>query len=67
MQATFVELPPFERVRQDYMDDDAYRQLQLELLANPEAGGVIEGTGGFRKLLRLMLQRELEFRQPTKR
>lgn len=52
MQAIFVELPPFERVRQDYMGDDAYHQLQLELLANPDAGDVIEGTGGLRKLRR---------------
>ena len=50
MKATFVELPPFERVRQSYLDDAAYRQLQDELMANPEAGDVIEGTGGLRKL-----------------
>jgi hypothetical protein len=50
MQASFVELPPFQRVRQDYLTDDAYRQLQQELLAQPEAGDVIKGTGGLRKL-----------------
>jgi hypothetical protein len=50
MQATFVELPPFVRTRKDYMDDDAYRLLQLELMDNPTAGAVIEGTGGLRKL-----------------
>ncbi len=50
MKATFVELPPFERVRSDYLDDKAYQQLQLELMPNPEAGDVIEGTGGLRKL-----------------
>jgi hypothetical protein len=50
MQATFVELPPFERTRKDYMDDDAYSNLQQELMANPEAGDVMEGTGGLRKL-----------------
>ena len=50
MQAFFVELPPFERTRKDYMDDDAYRLLQLELMANPKAGAVIEGTDGLRKL-----------------
>lgn len=52
MKATFVELPPFERLRADYLDDEAYRALQLELMANPEAGDVIEGTGGLRKLRR---------------
>lgn len=50
MNATFVELPPFQRVRPDYLDDQAYRQLQQELMDNPEAGAVIEGTGGLRKL-----------------
>ncbi len=50
MQATFVELPPFERTRKDYMDDEAYKLLQLELMANPKAGAVIEGTDGLRKL-----------------
>lgn len=50
MKATFVELPPFERTRKDYMDDEAYRLLQLELMDNPTAGDVMEGTGGLRKL-----------------
>jgi hypothetical protein len=50
MQANFVELPPFARMRKDYMDDDAYRLLQLELMDNPTGGAVIEGTGGLRKL-----------------
>jgi len=50
MQATFVELPPFERLRADYLSDDTYRDLQSELMANPESGDVIEGTGGLRKL-----------------
>lgn len=52
MKATFVELPAFERLRSEYLDDEAYRELQLSLMANPEAGAVIEGTGGLRKLRR---------------
>ena len=50
MNATFVELPPFERVRANYLDDTAYLALQNELMSNPQAGDVIEGTGGLRKL-----------------
>ena len=50
MKATFVELPPFARLRADYMDDEAYRALQNELMQNPEAGDVIEGTGCLRKV-----------------
>jgi hypothetical protein len=52
LKATFVELPPFERLRPDYLEDAAYRELQSALMANPEAGAVIEGTGGLRKLRR---------------
>jgi hypothetical protein len=38
------------RHRDKYLDDLAYRQLQEELMRNPEAGDVIAGTGGLRKL-----------------
>lgn len=50
MKAVFVELPPFERYRTDYLDDDAFARLQLLLMVNPEAGALIPGTGGLRKL-----------------
>lgn len=50
MIATFIELPPFERHRQEYLDDDDFKALQDELMQNPEAGDVIAGTGGLRKL-----------------
>ena len=50
MQAVFVELPPFQRHRADYLDDDAFLRLQRLLMLNPEAGDVIPGTGGLRKL-----------------
>ena len=49
MQALFVELPAFARFRQDYLEDEQFRELQNALLQNPEAGDVIEGTGGLRK------------------
>jgi hypothetical protein len=50
MQAVFVELPAFERFREDYLNDEAFRRLQDMLMADPLAGDVIEGTGGLRKL-----------------
>ncbi len=50
MKATFIELPAFQRLRAEYLDDAAYRQLQEELMKNPEAGDVIKGTGGLRKV-----------------
>ncbi|MGG5290452.1 toxin [Pseudomonas shirazensis] len=50
MKALFVELPPFQRHRVDYLNDEAFRALQTVLLKNPEAGDVIQGTGGLRKI-----------------
>jgi len=50
MKALFVELPAFARHRADYFDDDGFRGLQNALLDNPEAGEVIAGTGGLRKV-----------------
>jgi len=50
VKAVFVELPPFERYRVDYLDDDAFLGLQRLLMLNPEAGALIPGTGGLRKL-----------------
>lgn len=46
----FIELPIFERYREDYLNDDEYRGLQKLLIGNPEAGKVIKGTGGLRKV-----------------
>ncbi|WP_019673832.1 type II toxin-antitoxin system RelE/ParE family toxin [Psychrobacter lutiphocae] len=31
------------------MDDDSYKQLQSDLIENPEQGSLIQGTGGVRK------------------
>ena len=50
MRATFVELPPFMRHRDEYLDDLAYRQLKNEMMRQPDAGDVMAGTGGLRKL-----------------
>ena len=50
VKAVFVELPPFERYRAEYLDDDAFLRLQQLLMLNPEAGALIPGTGGLRKM-----------------
>jgi hypothetical protein len=50
VKAVFVELPAFERHRGAYLDDSAFRDLQITLVVNPEAGDVMPGTGGLRKL-----------------
>lgn len=50
MEAVFVELPIFASVRDEYLDEAAFQALQKELMDNPTAGDVIEGTGGLRKV-----------------
>ena len=47
---TFVETPLFTRLVLEYFSDEDYATLQAALAANPEAGPVIRGTGGVRKL-----------------
>jgi hypothetical protein len=47
---SFVETKLFTRLVQEYLSDDEYSKLQEALLANPEAGPVIRGSGGIRKL-----------------
>lgn len=46
----FIEAPAFTKHVSDYLNDDQYRELQSELSLNPEAGDLMPGTGGFRKL-----------------
>ena len=50
MKALFVELPAFERLRSHYLDDHAFAALQKLLMASPEAGDQMPGSGGLRKL-----------------
>lgn len=47
---SFNETQTFSRVAQEYLSDDEYRALQAALIEAPEAGPVIPGSGGVRKL-----------------
>ena len=47
---TFIETKLFTRLISDYLSDDEYSALQTALVAHPEAGDVIPGSGGVRKL-----------------
>ena len=47
---TFIELDPFARAREALLDDGEFARLQIHLLAQPEAGDVIPGSDGCRKL-----------------
>jgi hypothetical protein len=46
----FIEAPAFARFRDLYLDDDGFADLQLYLAKNPEAGDMVPGAGGIRKL-----------------
>jgi len=46
VRAIFVELPAFNRHRDEYFSEEAFRMLQATFMKSPEAGDMIEGTGG---------------------
>lgn len=47
---TFIETPIFTELLPFYLSDDGYRELQQALLLRPDAGNVIPGSRGLRKL-----------------
>jgi mRNA-degrading endonuclease RelE of RelBE toxin-antitoxin system len=47
---SFVETRLFSSLVQKYLTDEQYGQLQGELSKNPDAGKVVRGSGGVRKL-----------------
>lgn len=46
----FLEAPLFTQLLPDFLSGDEYGGLQERLAREPEAGDVMPGTGGFRKL-----------------
>jgi mRNA-degrading endonuclease RelE of RelBE toxin-antitoxin system len=46
----FIETPLFTKLIKDLLPDDNYRLLQQTLLIRPEAGDLIRGGGGLRKI-----------------
>jgi hypothetical protein len=46
---SFVETRLFTRLVNEHLTDDEYRRLQQALIADPELGVVIPGSGGIRK------------------
>ena len=47
---TFIESPLFSKLVHDYLDDNEYAELQTFLAINPDAGKVVRGSGGVRKV-----------------
>ena len=46
----FIEAPIFTRLVYDYMDDFEYSAFQIGLASKPDAGDIIPGSGGVRKI-----------------
>ena len=46
----FIETALFTKCLQDYLNDGEYCELQSFLIEQPDAGDLIQGTGGLRKL-----------------
>lgn len=47
---SFVETKLFTKLVKDYLSEEEYADLQQMLIDNPEAGAVIRGSGGIRKV-----------------
>jgi hypothetical protein len=47
---TFIETSLFARILPAYLDDDEYSELQQFLMQKPEAGELVPGSGGVRKV-----------------
>jgi len=57
VELTFVETTAFtRRIREEALEEDL-RELQQELLRNPEKGALDPGTGGLRKVRRRVRSR----------
>jgi hypothetical protein len=46
----FIETTHFTRIVNQYLTDDEYRELQQFLMVQPDAGDIIRGAGGIRKI-----------------
>lgn len=46
----FIESSAFQRACPVYLDDDEFAELQQFMMKHPEAGRVVPGSGGVRKL-----------------
>ncbi len=47
---SFIETKLFSRLVDEYLSDEEYASLQRAIIADPEAGALIRGSGGVRKV-----------------
>lgn len=50
MAGIFIETSLFTKLLPNYLSDDEYRGLQVYLLQKPDAGDIVKGSGGVRKV-----------------
>lgn len=50
MRYEFIESSLFSKLVYDYLSEDDYTLFQQYLLEHPEAGDVVQGSGGVRKV-----------------
>jgi len=46
----FIETAHYSRIVAEYLSDEEYGELQAHLMDRPDAGDIIKGTGGIRKI-----------------
>ncbi|CAA0106446.1 Toxin HigB-2 [Halioglobus japonicus] len=46
----FIEASTFSKLLPNYLTDDEYRGLQIYLMQKPDAGDLVRGSGGVRKV-----------------
>ena len=46
----FIETSAFTKLLTNYLNDEEYRALQVYLLQKPDAGSIVKGSGGVRKV-----------------
>ena len=46
----FIEAPKFTELVQSHLNDEEYAALQWLLLERPDAGAIVPGSGGVRKI-----------------
>ncbi|HJS38852.1 MAG TPA: type II toxin-antitoxin system RelE/ParE family toxin [Burkholderiales bacterium] len=46
----FIETSAFSALLEDWLSDEEYRGLQSYLMERPDAGDIIRGSGGIRKV-----------------
>ncbi len=49
-EKVFIEITPFIALRTEHWTDADLRELQAHLMLHPDAGDVIRGSGGLRKI-----------------